>query len=54
MGLVVVVGLVVGGVFGVLVDEGMVNSGGLLFVWLDFSGVVVFYLEGVGLFLIGG
>lgn len=54
MGLVVVVGLVVGGVSGVLVDEGTVNSGGLLSVRSDFSGVAVLYSEGAGLLLIGG
>nr|YP_009180464.1 NADH dehydrogenase subunit 6 [Padda oryzivora]ALL97376.1 NADH dehydrogenase subunit 6 [Padda oryzivora] len=54
MGLVVMVGLVVGGVFGVMVGEGTVDSGGLLSVRLDFSGVAVFYSYGVGLLLIGG
>ncbi|NWT34650.1 NU6M oxidoreductase, partial [Cardinalis cardinalis] len=39
IGLVVMVGLVIGGVLGLLVDEGMVNSGGLLSVQSDFSGV---------------
>ncbi|NWZ13593.1 NU6M oxidoreductase, partial [Agelaius phoeniceus] len=32
MGLVVVVGLAIGGMLGLLADEGMVNSGGLLLV----------------------
>nr|YP_009444938.1 NADH dehydrogenase subunit 6 [Lonchura leucosticta]ATU85743.1 NADH dehydrogenase subunit 6 [Lonchura leucosticta] len=54
MGLVVMVGLVVGGVFGMVVDEGTVNNGGLLSVRLDFDGVAVFYSCGVGLLLIGG
>nr|AAF85920.1 NADH dehydrogenase subunit 6 [Loxia scotica] len=54
MGLVVLVGLVMGGVLGLLVEEGTVNSGGLLSVRLDFSGVTVLYSEGAGLLLIGG
>nr|AFC40357.1 NADH dehydrogenase subunit 6 [Spizixos semitorques semitorques] len=54
MGLVVVVGFVVGEVFGVLVDSGTVNGGGLSSVRLDFSGVAVFYSWGAGLLLIGG
>nr|YP_009561905.1 NADH dehydrogenase subunit 6 [Cardellina canadensis]QAT97923.1 NADH dehydrogenase subunit 6 [Cardellina canadensis] len=54
MGLVVVVGLVVGDVLGLLADGGTVNSGGLLSVRLDFSGVAVLYSDGVGLLLIGG
>nr|AAF85912.1 NADH dehydrogenase subunit 6 [Loxia curvirostra himalayensis] len=54
MGLVVLVGLVMGGVLGLLVEEGTVNSGGLLSVRLDFSGVAVLYSEGAGLLLIGG
>lgn len=54
MGLVVVVGLVMGGVMELLVSEGTVNSGGLLSVRSDFSGVAVLYSEGVGLLLIGG
>lgn len=54
MGLVVVVGLVVGDVLGLLVDGGTVNSGGLLSVRSDFSGVAVLYSDGVGLLLIGG
>nr|ATU87186.1 NADH dehydrogenase subunit 6 [Lonchura melaena]ATU87199.1 NADH dehydrogenase subunit 6 [Lonchura melaena]ATU87251.1 NADH dehydrogenase subunit 6 [Lonchura melaena]ATU87264.1 NADH dehydrogenase subunit 6 [Lonchura melaena]ATU87277.1 NADH dehydrogenase subunit 6 [Lonchura melaena] len=53
MGLVVMVGLVVGGVLGVM-GEGVVGSGELLSVRLDFSGVAVFYSHGVGLLLIGG
>lgn len=32
----------------------IVDGGGVFFVWLDFSGVVVFYLCGVGLFLVVG
>nr|YP_009107978.1 NADH dehydrogenase subunit 6 [Crithagra dorsostriata]AIU45274.1 NADH dehydrogenase subunit 6 [Crithagra dorsostriata] len=54
MGLVVLVGLVMGGMFGLLAGESTVNSGGLLSVRLDFSGVAVLYSEGVGLLLIGG
>nr|AIU45248.1 NADH dehydrogenase subunit 6 [Spinus spinus] len=54
MGLVVLVGLVMGGMLGLLAEEGTVNSGGLLSVRLDFSGVAVLYSEGVGLLLIGG
>nr|YP_009230433.1 NADH dehydrogenase subunit 6 [Spizixos semitorques]AFC40276.1 NADH dehydrogenase subunit 6 [Spizixos semitorques semitorques]AFC40391.1 NADH dehydrogenase subunit 6 [Spizixos semitorques cinereicapillus]AFC40277.1 NADH dehydrogenase subunit 6 [Spizixos semitorques semitorques]AFC40278.1 NADH dehydrogenase subunit 6 [Spizixos semitorques semitorques]AFC40279.1 NADH dehydrogenase subunit 6 [Spizixos semitorques semitorques] len=54
MGLVVMVGFVVGEVFGVLVDSGTVNGGGLSSVRLDFSGVAVFYSWGAGLLLIGG
>nr|YP_009561805.1 NADH dehydrogenase subunit 6 [Anthus richardi]QAT97705.1 NADH dehydrogenase subunit 6 [Anthus richardi] len=54
MGLVVVVGLVVGGVWELLVDEGTVNSGGLLSVRSDFSGVAMLYSEGGGLLLVGG
>nr|AHJ11118.1 NADH dehydrogenase subunit 6 [Aegithalos concinnus concinnus] len=54
MGLVVMVGLVVGGVFEFLVDGGTVNNGGLSSVRLDFGGVAVFYSWGAGLFLIGG
>lgn len=54
MGLVVVVGFVMGGVLETLVDEGTVNSGGLLSIRSDFSGVAVLYSEGAGLLLIGG
>nr|UFA46202.1 NADH dehydrogenase subunit 6 [Horornis parens]UFA46215.1 NADH dehydrogenase subunit 6 [Horornis parens] len=54
MGLVVVVGLVVGGVFEFLVDGGTVNNSGLMSVRLDFGGVAVLYSWGAGLFLIGG
>nr|YP_009735075.1 NADH dehydrogenase subunit 6 [Acrocephalus orientalis]QAY81721.1 NADH dehydrogenase subunit 6 [Acrocephalus orientalis]UNP24750.1 NADH dehydrogenase subunit 6 [Acrocephalus orientalis]BCB24307.1 NADH dehydrogenase subunit 6 [Acrocephalus orientalis] len=54
MGLVVVVGVVVGEVFGSLVDSGTVNNGGLLLVRSDFSGVALFYSWGAGLFLVGG
>nr|YP_009170540.1 NADH dehydrogenase subunit 6 [Lonchura punctulata]ALF04025.1 NADH dehydrogenase subunit 6 [Lonchura punctulata] len=54
MGLVVMVGLIVGGALGMVVSEGVVGSGGLLSVRLDFSGVAVFYSYGVGLLLIGG
>lgn len=54
MALVVIVGLAMGGVLELLVDGGTVNSGGLLSVRSDFSGVAVLYSEGVGLLLIGG
>nr|AHJ11131.1 NADH dehydrogenase subunit 6 [Aegithalos concinnus talifuensis] len=54
MGLVVMVGLIVGGVFEFLVDGGTVNSGGLSSIRLDFGGVAMFYSWGAGLFLIGG
>nr|QUE27215.1 NADH dehydrogenase subunit 6 [Fulvetta cinereiceps] len=54
MGLVVVVGIALGEVFGVLVDVGTVNNAGLSLARLDFGGVAVFYSWGAGLFLIGG
>nr|YP_010568199.1 NADH dehydrogenase subunit 6 [Pellorneum malaccense]UZC57619.1 NADH dehydrogenase subunit 6 [Pellorneum malaccense] len=54
MGLVVLVGVVFGGVWGSLVDVGTVNNVGLALVRLDFSGVAVFYSWGAGLFMIGG
>nr|QCO91131.1 NADH dehydrogenase subunit 6 [Passer montanus] len=54
MGLVVMVGFVVSGVVGLLVDEGTVNNGGLLSVRSDFSGAALLYSDGVGLLLIGG
>nr|YP_009519830.1 NADH dehydrogenase subunit 6 [Psittiparus gularis]APR73016.1 NADH dehydrogenase subunit 6 [Psittiparus gularis] len=54
MGLVVVVGVALGEVFGFLVDVGTVDNAGLSLVRLDFSGVAVFYSWGAGLFLIGG
>nr|YP_009918534.1 NADH dehydrogenase subunit 6 [Delichon urbicum]QLX47798.1 NADH dehydrogenase subunit 6 [Delichon urbicum] len=54
MGLVLVVGLALGGVFEVLVEGGTVNGGGLVSVRLDSSGVALFYSRGVGLFLVGG
>nr|YP_010000507.1 NADH dehydrogenase subunit 6 [Chloropsis cyanopogon]QOD96393.1 NADH dehydrogenase subunit 6 [Chloropsis cyanopogon] len=54
MGLVVVVGLVLGGAFGLLVVDGTVNSSGLLSVRSDFSGVAVLYSYGAGLLLVGG
>nr|QVO50925.1 NADH dehydrogenase subunit 6 [Dicaeum cruentatum] len=54
MGLVVGVGCVIVGVYGSSVDVSTVNSGGLLSVRSDFSGVAVFYSQGAGLFLIGG
>ena len=43
MGLVVMVGGTIGEVFGVLVDVGTVDNGGLSLVRLDFSGVAVLY-----------
>nr|YP_009414900.1 NADH dehydrogenase subunit 6 [Napothera epilepidota]AST23691.1 NADH dehydrogenase subunit 6 [Napothera epilepidota] len=54
MGMVVLVGVVLSGVWGSLVDVGTVNNVGLELVPLDFSGVAVLYSSGVGLFLIGG
>nr|AAG39591.1 NADH dehydrogenase subunit 6 [Phylloscopus plumbeitarsus]AAG39592.1 NADH dehydrogenase subunit 6 [Phylloscopus plumbeitarsus]AAG39593.1 NADH dehydrogenase subunit 6 [Phylloscopus plumbeitarsus]AAG39594.1 NADH dehydrogenase subunit 6 [Phylloscopus plumbeitarsus]AAG39595.1 NADH dehydrogenase subunit 6 [Phylloscopus plumbeitarsus] len=54
MGMVIVVGAVVSGVFEVLVDGGTVNNVGVSFVRLDFGGVAVLYSWGAGLFLIGG
>ncbi|NWR20290.1 NU6M oxidoreductase, partial [Emberiza fucata] len=54
IGLAVVVGLARGAVLGLLADEGTVNSGGLLSVRSDFSGVDILYSEGVGLLLTGG
>nr|YP_010174977.1 NADH dehydrogenase subunit 6 [Alauda gulgula]QSJ55960.1 NADH dehydrogenase subunit 6 [Alauda gulgula] len=54
MGLVLLVGVVVGGVSGSVVDVGTVDNVGLLSVRQDFSGVAMFYSRGAGLFLIGG
>nr|AAG39597.1 NADH dehydrogenase subunit 6 [Phylloscopus plumbeitarsus] len=54
MGMVIVVGAVVSGVFEVMVDGGTVNNVGVSFVRLDFGGVAVLYSWGAGLFLIGG
>nr|YP_008815611.1 NADH dehydrogenase subunit 6 [Campylorhynchus zonatus]AGZ03048.1 NADH dehydrogenase subunit 6 [Campylorhynchus zonatus] len=54
MGLVVVAGGIVGGVFESLVDSGTVDGAGTLWVRTDFSGVAMFYSWGAGLFLIGG
>nr|BCD55972.1 NADH dehydrogenase subunit 6 [Phylloscopus ijimae] len=54
MGLVIMVGIVMSGVFEVLVDGGTVDNAGVSFVRLDFSGVAVLYSWGAGLFLIGG
>nr|ACO93875.1 NADH dehydrogenase subunit 6 [Garrulax canorus canorus]ACO93877.1 NADH dehydrogenase subunit 6 [Garrulax canorus canorus]ACO93880.1 NADH dehydrogenase subunit 6 [Garrulax canorus canorus]ACO93882.1 NADH dehydrogenase subunit 6 [Garrulax canorus canorus]ACO93883.1 NADH dehydrogenase subunit 6 [Garrulax canorus canorus] len=54
MGLVVVVGVVLSGVYGALVSAGTVDNAGLGLVRLDFGGVAVFYSWGAGLFLIGG
>nr|YP_842398.1 NADH dehydrogenase subunit 6 [Micrastur gilvicollis]ABG37745.1 NADH dehydrogenase subunit 6 [Micrastur gilvicollis] len=52
--LVLVVGVVVGdgGCFGVVVNT--VDGGGLFSVRLDFSGVAMFYCQGVGMFLAAG
>nr|YP_009725002.1 NADH dehydrogenase subunit 6 [Phylloscopus borealis]QBS16232.1 NADH dehydrogenase subunit 6 [Phylloscopus borealis]WJJ67677.1 NADH dehydrogenase subunit 6 [Phylloscopus borealis] len=54
MGLVIVVGVVVSGVLGVLVEGGTVDNVGVSFVRMDFGGVGVLYSWGAGLFLIGG
>nr|YP_009536034.1 NADH dehydrogenase subunit 6 [Lanius tigrinus]BBG62382.1 NADH dehydrogenase subunit 6 [Lanius tigrinus] len=54
MGLVVAVGVVVGGFYGVDVGVETVNNVGLSWVRLDFSGVAMFYSLGAGLFLIAG
>nr|YP_009231377.1 NADH dehydrogenase subunit 6 [Passer ammodendri]ALV90081.1 NADH dehydrogenase subunit 6 [Passer ammodendri] len=54
MGLVVVVGFVVSGVVGLLVDDSTVNNGGLLSVRSDFGGAALLYSDGVGLLLVGG
>nr|YP_010000793.1 NADH dehydrogenase subunit 6 [Cnemophilus loriae]QOD96705.1 NADH dehydrogenase subunit 6 [Cnemophilus loriae] len=54
MGLVVAVGVVVGGLPEVTLGAGTVDSGGLSWVRLDYSGVALFYSWGAGLFLIGG
>nr|YP_009519843.1 NADH dehydrogenase subunit 6 [Picumnus innominatus]ARB52443.1 NADH dehydrogenase subunit 6 [Picumnus innominatus] len=52
---VLVGGVVVSGVVELLkLGVGAVNSGGMFFVRLDFSGVAVFYSWGVGLFLVAG
>nr|ACO94043.1 NADH dehydrogenase subunit 6 [Garrulax taewanus] len=54
MGLVVVVGVVLSGVYEAVVSAGTVDNAGLGLVRLDFGGVAVFYSWGAGLFLIGG
>nr|YP_009058668.1 NADH dehydrogenase subunit 6 [Hyliota flavigaster]AIM46861.1 NADH dehydrogenase subunit 6 [Hyliota flavigaster] len=54
MGLVVMVGGIVGGMFELLVDCETVNNVGLSSVRLDFGGVAMFYSWGAGLFMIGG
>nr|BCD55699.1 NADH dehydrogenase subunit 6 [Pericrocotus divaricatus divaricatus] len=54
MGLVIVVGVVMGGFFGMSVKLDTVNNIGLLSVRSDFSGVAMFYSCGAGLFLIAG
>nr|QDX10489.1 NADH dehydrogenase subunit 6 [Phylloscopus occisinensis] len=53
MGLVVVVGAAMGGMFEVLEGGGTVDNAGFSFVRLDFGGVAVLYSWGAGLFLIG-
>nr|YP_009991686.1 NADH dehydrogenase subunit 6 [Herpetotheres cachinnans]QNN84508.1 NADH dehydrogenase subunit 6 [Herpetotheres cachinnans] len=52
--LVLVVGVVVGGgeCWGGMV--GTVDAGGMFFVRLDFSGVAMFYCQGVGMLLVAG
>lgn len=52
--MVVVVGVLMWGGVGSLVDGGTVDNGGLSSVRLDFSGVAVLYSWGAGLLLIGG
>ena len=53
--LVLVIGLVVGGfVEGWKLDTVTVDSGGVFFVRLDFSGVAMFYAEGGGMFVVAG
>nr|QNN90458.1 NADH dehydrogenase subunit 6 [Parophasma galinieri] len=54
MGLVVMVGVALGEVFGVLVDVGTVDCAGLSLIRLDFGGVAVLYSWGAGLLMIGG
>nr|QNQ64925.1 NADH dehydrogenase subunit 6 [Pica pica fennorum]QNQ64951.1 NADH dehydrogenase subunit 6 [Pica pica leucoptera]QNQ64964.1 NADH dehydrogenase subunit 6 [Pica pica melanotos] len=55
MGLVVViVGVVMGGFSEVIMGGDTVNSGGLSWIRLDFSGVAMFYSLGAGLLLIAG
>nr|AUR26835.1 NADH dehydrogenase subunit 6 [Smicrornis brevirostris]AUR26991.1 NADH dehydrogenase subunit 6 [Smicrornis brevirostris] len=54
LGLVVMVGVVVGGLFGGVLEGGTVNSTGMSFVRLDFNGVAAFYSRGAGLFLVAG
>nr|AAG39483.1 NADH dehydrogenase subunit 6 [Phylloscopus trochiloides viridanus] len=54
MGMVIVVGAVVSGVFEVLVDGGTVNNVGVSFVRSDFGGVAVLYSWGQGCFWLGG
>nr|YP_009935095.1 NADH dehydrogenase subunit 6 [Mesembrinibis cayennensis]QNS22924.1 NADH dehydrogenase subunit 6 [Mesembrinibis cayennensis] len=52
---VLAVGMVVGGLVGCWqLGVITVDSGGLAFVRLDFSGVAMFYGEGVGMFLVAG
>nr|YP_009170009.1 NADH dehydrogenase subunit 6 [Sasia ochracea]ALE19830.1 NADH dehydrogenase subunit 6 [Sasia ochracea] len=52
---VLVAGLVVGGALeGLKLGVGTINSGGMFFVRLDFSGAAVFYSWGVGMFLVAG
>nr|YP_010116686.1 NADH dehydrogenase subunit 6 [Jynx torquilla]QOV01989.1 NADH dehydrogenase subunit 6 [Jynx torquilla] len=52
---VLIVGLVIGDVVdGLGLGVGVVDSGGVFFVRLDFSGVATFYSWGVGMFLVAG
>ncbi len=52
--LVLVVGLGVGGFEGWKFGVSTVDSGGVVSVRLDFSGVAIFYSWGVGMFLVAG
>nr|YP_001648844.1 NADH dehydrogenase subunit 6 [Sylvia crassirostris]CAP10146.1 NADH dehydrogenase subunit 6 [Sylvia crassirostris] len=54
MGLVIVIGAILGEVYGFLVDAGTVDNGGLSMVRSDFSGVAMFYSWGAGLLMVGG
>ncbi|YP_009058733.1 NADH dehydrogenase subunit 6 (mitochondrion) [Malurus melanocephalus] len=54
LGLVVVVGMVVMGLFEFTSGGDTVNSTGMMSVRLDFSGVAMFYSWGAGLFLVAG
>nr|YP_010000858.1 NADH dehydrogenase subunit 6 [Malurus elegans]QOD96783.1 NADH dehydrogenase subunit 6 [Malurus elegans] len=54
LGLVVVAGMVVLGLFDYMSEGNTVNSTGLMSVRVDFSGVAMFYSRGAGLFLVAG